>query len=318
MEYREFGKTGWKVSGIGFGAWAIGGMWGQVDAAISLKTLHRALDLGINFFDTADVYGSEPLLAALRRERSEPFYIATKIGMRIGHFNRRSMTAQVNEALENLGVETLDLLQLHCPPIKVYNADVFGILDDLVAEGKLRFYGVSVETIDEALAALAFPNVQSVQMIFNIFRQKPLDSFLPDAKGQRVAIIARVPLASGLLTGKMTARTKFSPNDHRNFNRKGDAFDVGETFSGVEYTTGLKAVDELRALLPEGISMAQFALRWILMSDAVSCTIPGGRNPAQVEDNAKSADLPALDEKTMSAVRGIYDRLIRPKVHHRW
>jgi aryl-alcohol dehydrogenase-like predicted oxidoreductase len=322
MEYRDFGRTGWKVSPIGFGAWAIGSMWGKVDETVSLKTLHKALDMGVNFFDTADVYGSEPMVGQLRRERSEPFYIATKIGMQINPsikgYNRRNLTAQLNDCLANLGVESIDLLQLHCPPIEVYNAGVCEILDDFVKQGKIRFYGTSVETLEQAVKASEFPNMQSVQLIFNVFRQKPIEGFFDLAKQRKVAIIARVPLASGLLTGKMSRSSKFPANDHRSFNRNGDAFDVGETFSGVEFESGLEAVEELRKFVPTTASMAQFALRWILMFDAVSCIIPGGRNPSQVEDNVRAMDLASLNSQTMNAVREIYDRRIRPQVHNRW
>src|SRR5882724_6381233 len=280
MEYRDLGRTGWKVSTISFGAWAIGGTWGTVQDKESLAALHRALDLGVNFFDTADVYGdgrSERLLAQLRKERREPFYVATKAGRRLNPheasgYNRQSLTAFVERSLKNLETEALDLLQLHCPPTAVfYMPEVFGILDDLVKVGKIRYYGVSVEKVEEALKAIEFPGVQTVQIIFNIFRQRPADSFFSEAKTKRVGILARVPLASGMLTGKLTAQSQFAADDHRTFNRHGEAFDRGETFSGVDYETGLQAIEKLRALVPEGISIAQFALRWILMFDAVTC-----------------------------------------------
>jgi len=327
MQYRQLGHTGFEVSTISFGAWAIGGSWGPVDDLESLATLRRALDLGVNFFDTADVYGdgrSEQLLARLRRESRDPIYIATKAGRRLdphtaAGYNRANLTAFVERSLRNLEVEALDLLQLHCPPSSVYDdAGVFGVLDDLVAQGKLRFYGVSVETVDEALRAIRHPNVQTVQIIFNIFRQKPIEEFFPAAQRRQVGILARVPLASGLLTGKLTPASTFHPDDHRNFNRHGESFDQGETFSGVEYDTGLRAVEELRPLVPEGVTMAQFALRWILMFDAVTCAIPGGKRPAQVDDNSAAADLPALSDETLVRVREIYDQLIRPEVHQRW
>ncbi len=281
MEYRELGRTGWKVSTIGLGTWAMGSLWGPVDDKESLATLNRALDLGVNFFDTADVYGSEPLLGELRRRRKEPFYIATKMG-RGGNpdahgytFSGRNMTLFTDTSLMNLGVETIDLMQLHCPPIEVINAEVFGVLDDLVKAGKIRHYGVSVETIKEAERAIEFANVQSVMIIFNIFRQCPAEKFFLEAKKRGVGIIARVPLASGMLSGKMTPTTTFARDDHRSFNRNGQAFDKGETFSGVDYATGVKAVEELRPLVPPNITMAQMALRWILMFDAVTCTVPG-------------------------------------------
>lgn len=327
MEYRELGRTGYQISTISFGAWAIGGSWGDVDDSTSLAALHRALDLGVNFFDTADVYGdgrSERLLARLRRERSEPFYVATKAGRRLDPhvaegYNKANLTAFVERSLQNLDVEALDLLQLHCPPSPVYDDDeVFASLDDLVAAGKLRYYGVSVETTDEALQAIARPTVQSVQIIFNMFRLKPIEQVLPAASEHQVGIIARVPLASGLLTGKLTRESAFAPDDHRNFNRHGEAFDQGETFSGVDYETGLQAVEELTRLVPPGATLAQLALRWITSFPAVTCAIPGGKSPAQVEQNAAAAELMPLDQATLDAVTAIYDRYVRTQVHQRW
>jgi aryl-alcohol dehydrogenase-like predicted oxidoreductase len=327
MQYRELGRTGWHVSASSFGAWAIGGAWGQVDDRESMTALHTAVDCGVNFFDTADVYGdghSERLLRQLRQERSEKILVATKAGRRLdphvaGGYNRQNLTAFVERSLENLGTETIDLLQLHCPPPEIfYRPETFGILDDLVKEGKIRYYGVSVEKVEEALKAIEYPNVQSVQIIFNIFRQRPAELFFPEAKRRGVGILARVPLASGLLTGKMTRETTFEPDDHRKFNRYGEDFDRGETFSGVDYETGLEAVEELRALVPEGMTMAQFALRWILMFDAVTCVIPGARRPAQAEDNALAADLQPLSQETMAQVGDIYEHLIRDQVHHYW
>jgi aryl-alcohol dehydrogenase-like predicted oxidoreductase len=268
------------------------------------------------------VYGSEHLLGRLRRERSEPFYIATKLGVRLNPdpkaYTRENMTAAVEGSLRDLRTETVDLLQLHVPPIEVYNAETFGILDDLVEEGKIRHYGVSVERIDQALKAIEFPNVQSVQIIFNMFRQRPAEDFFPEAKLRQVGVLARVPLASGLLTGKMTNATAFAPDDHRNYNREGESFDRGETFSGVDYETGLRAVDELRAFVPPGMTMAEMALRWILMFDAVTCAIPGARHPEQAEGNARAAELPPLSEHTMQEVRAVYDRHLRAQVHDRW
>jgi aryl-alcohol dehydrogenase-like predicted oxidoreductase len=327
MIYRELGRTGWKVSEISFGAWAIGGSWGTVDDKASLAALHRAIDLGVNFIDTADVYGdglSERLVAKLRRERRETIYVATKAGRRLDPhtgdgYNRKNLTNFVERSLKNLDTEALDLLQLHCPPTDVYyKPEVFGVLDDLVKQGKLRYYGVSVEKVEEALKAIEYPNVQSVQIIFNIFRQRPAELFFGQAKQRKIGILARVPLASGLLTGKMKADTKFEEDDHRGFNRNGESFDRGETFSGVDYQTGLQTVEELRALVPPGMSLSQFALRWILMFDAVTCAIPGARNPVQAEQNVQSADLPMLTEATMSRVKAIYDNRIRELVHHYW
>jgi aryl-alcohol dehydrogenase-like predicted oxidoreductase len=325
---RTFGRTGWQVSEIGFGAWGIGGgQWGGADEAESMRTLHAALDAGINFFDTADVYGdglSERLIARLRRERTEPFYVATKAGRRlpaqtVAGYSRENLQAFVDRSLENLAVERLDLLQLHCPPTEVYyRPEVFETLDDLVAAGKIRFYGVSVEKVEEAIKAIEYPNVQSVQIIFNAFRLRPSELFFEQAKQRNVAVIARVPLASGLLSGRFTRLTEFPADDHRSFNRDGAMFDRGETFSGVDYETGLEAVDRLKALVPPGTTLAQFALRWILSFEAVSCVIPGARRPEQVRDNAAAADLPPLDAPTLAKVQEIYDAAIRPLVHHRW
>ena len=328
MNYRTLGHTGWQVSEISFGAWGIGGDWGTVNDAVSLQALHKALDLGVNFIDTADVYGdgrSEKVIAqVLRQRKGERIYVATKAGRRLSPhvadgYNRENLTAFVERSLQNLGVETLDLVQLHCPPTEVfYRPEVFGVMDDLVAAGKLRFYGVSVEKVEEALKAIEYPNVQTVQIIFNMFRQRPAGLFFSQAKAKNVGILARVPLASGLLTGKMRADTAFESDDHRNYNRDGQFFDVGETFAGVPYEVGLAAVEELRPLVPQGANMAQMALRWILMFDAVSCAIPGAKNPAQAADNAAASAMPPIGDESMAAVREIYDRRIRPHVHQRW
>jgi aryl-alcohol dehydrogenase-like predicted oxidoreductase len=327
MEYRELGRTGWKVSTVSFGAWAIGGSWGAVDDESAMATLHRALDRGVNFFDTADVYGdgrSERLIARLRRERREPFHVATKAGRRLdphlaSGYTAANLAAFVERSLRNLEVEAIDLLQLHCPPTDVYYMpEVFGALDDLVAAGKLRHYGVSVQKVEEALKAIEYPGVQSVQVIYNIFRQRPAELLFRETQARRVGILTRLPLSSGLLSGKMTARSTFAADDHRNFNREGAAFDKGETFSGLGFEAGLAAVEALRPLVPAGQSMAQFALRWILMSPAVTCAIPGGRTPAQVEDNTAAADLPPIPAATMEAIARLYEREVRPRVHHLW
>jgi aryl-alcohol dehydrogenase-like predicted oxidoreductase len=327
MQYRELGRTGWKVSTISFGAWAIGGTWGAVEDSDSLAALHRALDLGVNFFDTADVYGdgrSEQLLARLRRERREPFTVATKAGRRLNPhaaagYNPENITAFVERSLKNLAVETLDLLQLHCPPTDVYyRPEVFGILDDLTRQGKIRHYGVSVEKVEEALKAIEFPNVKTIQIIFNIFRQRPVELFFEQAEKRKVGILARVPLASGMLTGKFTAQSAFESGDHRAFNRSGKAFDRGETFSGVDYAIGLEAVGQMRPLVPQGMTMGQMALRWILMHPAVSCAIPGAKRPAQVEENAAAADLPPLAPAVMAQIQSVYDQQIKPQVHAYW
>ncbi|HSB26803.1 MAG TPA: aldo/keto reductase [Pyrinomonadaceae bacterium] len=327
MKYRELGTTGFRVSSVSFGAWAIGNAWGEVDDKESLLALHRAVDLGVNFFDTADVYGdglSERLLAQLKRERSEEIIIATKAGRRLEPhvtegYNADNLTAFVERSLQNLEVDALDLLQLHCPPTDVYYLpEVFGALDDLVAQGKIRNYGVSVQKVEEALKAIEFPNVRTVQIIFNVFRQRPIDLFFSEAARKKVGILARLPLSSGMLTGKLSISSQFSTDDHRNFNRHGERFDRGETFSGVDYETGLAAVEELRALVPTGMTLTQFALRWILMFDAVTCAIPGAKRPAQVEENAAAADMTPLSNETMRSVREIYERSIRPLVHQYW
>ncbi|PWT87276.1 MAG: aldo/keto reductase [Blastocatellia bacterium] len=328
MEYRQLGRTPWRVSTISFGCWAIGGdAWGNVGETEALAALHRAVDLGVNFFDTADVYGdgrSEQLLAKLKNERNEEIIIATKAGRRLNPHNAAGYTVDniqrfVERSLQNLSVDSIDLLQLHCPPTDVYYyPELFGGLDSLVAQGKLRYYGVSVQRIEEALKAIEYPNVQTVQIIFNIFRQRPADLFFEEAKKHDVGILARVPLSSGMLTGKLTSQSTFVSTDHRAYNRHGEAFDRGETFSGVDYDTSLAAVEELRTVVPPGISLTQFALRWILMFDAVTCAIPGAKNPAQVEENASAADIPPLSESTMKVVRDLYERRIRSAVHHLW
>jgi len=327
MQYRELGRTGWKVSALSFGAWAIGGTWGPVQEEESLAALRRALDLGVNFFDTADVYGdglSERLIAKLRRQTNQPIHVATKAGRRLdphtaSGYNRANLTAFVERSLKNLETEALDLLQLHCPPTEVYYMpEVFGVLDDLVQAGKIHYYGVSVEKVEEALKAIEYPNVQSVQIIFNLFRQRPADLFFQQAQLRRVGILARVPLSSGMLTGKFTRESKFNSEDHRAFNRSGEAFDRGETFSGVDYETGLTAVDELRKICPPGMSLSQFALRWILMFEAVTCAIPGAKRPAQAEENFSAADLPPISDEVMTAARSIYEQHIQGLVHHYW
>ena len=327
MNYRTLGRTGWKVSEISFGAWAIGGAWGQVTDEESLGALNQAIDSGINFLDTADVYGngrSHRLIGKLKKARKEDIIVATKVGRRLPKqtvegYSRANLTSWVEYNLLDLGVEVLDLVQLHCPPTDAYyHPEIFGVLDDLVAAGKIRFYGVSVERVEEALKAMEYPNLQSVQIIFNCFRQRPAELFFAQAKQREVGILARVPLASGLLTGKFRADTKFEADDHRHFNRQGQRFDMGETFSGVDYEVALAAVEEIRALVPADVSMSQFALRWILMFDAISCAIPGGKRPSQVADNARASDLPPLSPDVMERIRSIYDTKIRPLVHQRW
>ncbi len=328
MQTRRFGRTGWNVGDIGFGAWAIGGSWGGVSEDDAKDALRAALDAGTTFVDTADVYGdgrSERIIRDVLKDRSgDRPIIATKAGRRLNPhnadgYNKSNLSAFIDRSLQNLGVETLDLVQLHCPPIEVYyRPEVFGALDDLVAAGKIQHYGVSVEKVEEALKAIAFPNVVSIQIIFNAFRQRPAELFFREAKARDVAVIVRVPLASGMLTGKMTAQSQFEADDHRQFNRHGEAFDVGETFSGVPYDVALAAVEELRPLVGGDATMAQFALRWILMEEAVSVVIPGAKTRAQAEANAGASALPPLSDAAMATVRDVYQARIAPHVHHRW
>jgi aryl-alcohol dehydrogenase-like predicted oxidoreductase len=328
METRVLGRTGRAVSAVGLGAWQLGGDWGEVGAADALATLHGAVDAGITFLDTADVYGdgrSERLIGTFLRERTDvDVLVATKAGRRADPHVADAYTADalrswVGRSLDNLGVDALDLLQLHCPPPQVYGRDeVFDALDDLVAEGLLRAYGVSVETCDEALAVIDRPGVASVQLILNVFRRKPLERVLPAAREAGVGIIARVPLASGLLSGRYTRETTFAPDDHRTYNRDGSAFDVGETFAGVPFEVGVEAAAAFAGLTPAGMTPAQFALRWILDQPGVTTVIPGARSPEQARANAAAAELPPLDPEHLAALEHLYDRDIRRHVHHRW
>ncbi len=328
MHYRELGRTGYRISTVSFGAWAIGGSWGATEDQDSLAALHKAVDSGVNFFDTADVYGdgrSERLLAQLKRERPDAeIIIATKAGRRLqphtaDGYNAANLTSFIERSLQNLETDALDLVQLHCPPTEVYyRPEVFAALDQLVEQGKIRFYGVSVERVEEALKALEYPNVQSVQIIFNCFRQRPADYFFSAAQAKQVGILARLPLSSGMLTGKLTRDSQFAAEDHRNFNRHGAAFNVGETFSGIDYETQLQAVEQLKASVPAGMMLAQFALRWIQMFEAVTCSIPGAKNAAQVAANCAAADAHALCDDTMLAVQKLYEESIKPLVHQRW
>jgi len=292
-----------------------------------MKALHAAIDEGVNLIDTADVYGngrSERLVSRLKKERKEEIIVVTKAGRKLPKqvtegYSRENLTRWIDDSLRNLSTDVIDLLQLHCPPTDLYyHPEVFAMLDDFVKAGKLRYYGVSVERVEEALKAIEFPNVQSVQVIFNCFRHRPADVFFPLAKQRKVGILARVPLASGMLTGKLRRDSQFESDDHRNFNRHGQSFDVGETFSGVNYDLGLQAVEEIRALLPPDMSMSQFALRWILMFEAVTCAIPGGKRLEQVAENCRASDLPQLSAKAMAEIKRIYDEKIRPDVHQRW
>ncbi len=327
MEYRTLGRTGFKVSTVSFGAWAIGGTWGAVDDSTSLAALHKAVDLGVNFIDTADVYGdgrSERLIAQLRKDRSEEIIVATKAGRRLPSqtvegYSRENLHAWVGRSLKKLEVEALDLLQLHCPPSELYKRDeVFGLLDEMVQLGLIRNYGVSVEKVSEAMNAIAFDNVKTVQIIFNMFRLKPTDAFFGAARDKNVGILARVPLASGLLTGKLNPSSSFAQDDHRAFNRHGESFDKGETFSGVDYDAALAAVEELKKIKPDGMTLVQFALKWILSFDAVTCAIPGAKTPEQSEGNFTASDVPALSNDVIQAVRNVYDSRIRGLVHQSW
>jgi aryl-alcohol dehydrogenase-like predicted oxidoreductase len=325
MRTLTFGRTGRQVSEIGFGAWQIGADWGEVSEDEALETLRAAADAGVTFFDTADVYGdgrSERLVGRLRAERPEIF-VATKMGRRVeqvvGNYTPANFRAWNDRSRTNLDMDTLDLVQLHCPPTDLYYLpDVFEDLERMVDEGRIASYGVSVERVEEALKAIENPNVRSVQIIFNPFRQRPAGVFFEQALKRDVGVIVRVPLASGLLSGKYTRDTTFGSDDHRSFNRHGEAFDVGETFSGVPFEAGLDAVEELRPLVPSGATMAQFALRWILMHDAVSTVIPGARNPEQARANAAAADLAPLDASVMERVAAVYDQRIARYVHQRW
>jgi len=328
MRSRPFGRTGRTVGPIGFGAWAIGAAWGRIDDSESIAALHAALDAGLDFIDTADVYGdghSEQLIARVLRERGgERPFVATKAGRRLPQqtvegYSAENLESWIDRSLRNLQVDVLDLVQLHCPPTDAYyHPEVFERMERLVERGKLRHYGVSVERVEEGLKAIEYPGVASVQIIYNMFRLRPAELFFREARRRGVAVIARVPLASGLLSGKFNRDTTFQADDHRQFNRQGEAFDVGETFSGVPYEVGLAAVEKLRPLVPEGATLAQLALRWILMDEAVTVVIPGARTPAQALGNIAAAGLPALPAETMDAVARIYAEDIRPYVHQRW
>jgi len=327
MKYRKLGKTGFEISEVSFGAWAIGGSWGKVSEKDAVAALNKAVDLGVNFFDTADVYGdgrSEKLIAQILKSRKEEIFVATKAGRRLNPHTVEGYTTEniegfIDRSLKNLKVDALDLVQLHCPPTQVYyKPELFEGLDGLVKKGKIKHYGVSVEKVEEAVKAIEFPGVATVQIIFNMFRQRPKELFFELAKKNNIGIIARVPLASGLLAGKLGLDTKFASTDHRKFNRHGEMFDKGETFAGVNYNTGLNAVEEIRNKKPQEFTMAQLALKWILMHEEISCTIPGGKNKAQVEENVEATELPKIDEKLMDELEGVYDRFIKEQVHQRW
>jgi len=328
MRQHAFGRTSFNVSEIGFGAWQIGGSWGEISEADGRAALEAALDAGVTFIDTADVYGdgrSEKIIAGVLKARggARPM-VATKAGRRLSPhvadgYTKANLEGFIDRSLKNLEIDSLDLVQLHCPPTEVlYRPEVFGALDDLKKAGKIKNYGVSVEKVEEALKAIEYPDVASIQIIYNIFRQRPADLFFKEAKRKNVAVIVRVPLASGLLSGKISRDTAFAKDDHRNFNRHGDAFDVGETFAGVPFEVGLQAVEEVRKLVPAGASMAAFALKWILMNEAVTVAIPGARNAEQAKGNAAAAELDAISADVMTATKEIYARLVAPHVHQRW
>jgi aryl-alcohol dehydrogenase-like predicted oxidoreductase len=328
MNYRKLGKTGFKVSEISLGTWQLGARWGdKVDEKAALETLNRAVDLGVNFIDTADVYNgglSEKIIGELLKTRKAEVKVATKCGRRLNPhnaegYNRENIRGFVHDSLKNMQLETIDLIQLHCPPTEVYSrTEAFEALEELKKEGKILHYGVSVEKVEEALKAIENPNVETVQIIFNMFRQKPAEVFFKEAKKKDVGIIVRVPLASGLLTGKFTKTTSFEPGDHRFFNRNGEAFDKGETFSGIDYNLGLEAVEELRKVFPDNASLPYYALRWILMFDAVSCVIPGASRVSQAESNVEAVKLPRLTEEQMLSVKEVYDKYFRNQIHHLW
>jgi len=328
MKKRKLGKTGFEISEISLGTWQVGGKWGEEFSVKNAdKILNEAIDAGINFIDTADVYGdglSEKTVGKVVRSRSERVYVATKCGRRLNPHNNAAYTPKalrgfVEDSLKNSGLETLDLIQLHCPPGEVYGRpEIFELFDRLKEEGKIRSMGVSVEKVDEALQAIRYDNVTTVQIIFNMFRHKPAERFFPEAAKRDVGIIVRVPLASGLLTGTFTRETTFGESDHRTFNRQGEAFDKGETFSGVDYERGLEAVDELKKLFPGRENLAPVALKWVLMFPEVSCVIPGASHAGQLASNLQVQDEEALTPEQMKGVAAIYDRYIRDQVHHLW
>jgi aryl-alcohol dehydrogenase-like predicted oxidoreductase len=328
MKYRRLGKTGFEISEISLGTWQVGGGWGSnFDDAMAEEIINTAVDRGVNFLDTADVYddrASEAAVGRVAKARSERIYVATKCGRRLQphvseSYTPAAMREFVEQSLSNTGLETLDLIQLHCPPTEVYyRPEVFEVFERMKEEGKIQNLGVSVEKVEEGLKAIEYPNVATVQIIFNMFRHRPSELFFQEAARRNVGVIVRVPLASGLLSGKLTRETQFDPGDHRAFNREGAAFDRGETFGGVDYERGLEAVEELKKLLPTDYSLAQYALRWILMFDQVGTVIPGASRVEQVKDNLAAATIPPLREETMAAVRDVYERFIAPQVHQRW
>ena len=327
MNYRTLGKTGFEISEISLGTWQVGGKWGEkFDHANADKILNEAIDQGINFIDTADVYGdgeSEKAVGRLLRSRSERIYVATKCGRQLKPHTNEAYTPKtlrkfVEDSLQNIGVDVIDLIQLHCPPTEVYyRPEIFEEFDKLIAEGKVHKLGVSVEKVEEALKAIEYPNVDTVQIIFNVFRQRPRELFFEQAKKKNIGIIVRVPLASGLLSGKFDKNTSFSEGDHRNFNRRGEAFDKGETFAGIDYNAGIEAVETLKQTFPE-VTLSALALRWILTFDAVSCVIPGASRVEQVASNVEASQMPRLTPQELSEIDAIYEKHIKPQVHHLW
>ncbi len=326
MQYRKFSDLGWNVSEIGMGCWAIGSEWGEVSEVDAREVLRTSLDKGVNFFDTADVYGdgrSEKFVGELIKSTSEKIFVATKSGRRLNPhnaqgYNLKNIEEFIDRSLCNLGIECIDLLQLHCPPSEICpKKETYAMMDEIVKKGKIANYGVSVEKVSEAMDAIQFPNVKSIQIIFNIFRQKPSEFFFKEAARKKIAIIARVPLASGLLTGKMNSNSAFPKNDHRNYNINGDAFDIGETFSGVNFDQGLKVVEILKDLLPNNFSLTDLALKWILMHDEVSVVIPGAKNSSQVLKNVHASELEDISS-LMTKINSIYDEFIKPEVQNRW
>ncbi len=327
MNFRDFSDLNWKVSEIGLGCWQIGWCWGDVQDNEARDLLDKALDQGVNFFDTSDTYGdgrSEKFLAEVIKSTKEKIFVTTKLGRRIRGTNYEKgykhfpMEEFVDRSLKNLGVEQIDLVQLHCPPIEFYkNSETFELMDEIVKKGKIANYGVSVYNLSEAFEAMKFKNVKSIQLVFNIFRQKPIEKFFIEAKKRKIAVIARGPLASGLLGGEIDINTKFPENDHRNYNRDGSAFDVGDTFSGVNFEKGLEAVDQLKKIIPKNFTLSQLALKWILMHQEVTVVIPGAINFTQVKENTDVSKKDAITE-LMPEIRSIYEKYIKDDVHHRW
>ena len=326
MKYREFSNVGWKVSEIGIGCWAIGSEWGDVSPENAKDALFTSLDNGVNFFDTADVYGdgrSEKFIGEILKNTKEKIYVATKAGRRLDPhvsegYNLKNIEAFIDRSLLNLGIDTIDLLQLHCPPSDICGkSETYEMMDEIVKKGKIKYYGVSVEKVSEALNAIKFPNVRSIQIIFNIFRQKPNEIFFKEAKKNNVAIIVRVPLASGLLTGKMNLNSSFPKNDHRNYNINGDSFDVGETFSGINFHKGIEAVKELKTLLPQDFSLTDLALKWILSHDEVTVVIPGAKNKLQAQLNTRASEMNNINT-IMNSISDIYQSYFKDDVHSRW